>query len=121
VLITRHGNSVAALVRTSDFHRLERLRISPVYDIVNSRLVLPEEKEAMCLSLQGKKNKISKKAFQRLSEHFGLLGKQAGNALERLNVPRFSIETMIEESFLNDRSKNRFLEIFRKRMERIFR
>ena len=63
VLITRHGNPVAALVRTSDFHRLEQLRISPVYDIVNSRLVLPEKKEEMCLSLQGKKNKISKKVF----------------------------------------------------------
>lgn len=96
-------------------------QLSPVYDIVNSRLVLPEEKEEMCLSLQGKKNEISKKDFQRLSEHFGLLGKQAGNALERLNALRFSIGTMIEESFLNDRLKNRFLEIFRKRMERIFR
>jgi uncharacterized protein Smg (DUF494 family) len=74
----------------------------------------------MCLSLQGKRNNISKKDLQRLSEHFGLSSKQVNNALEHLNALRSSIETMIEGSFLEKRLRNRFLEIFQERMERIF-
>jgi serine/threonine-protein kinase HipA len=116
------GNGDAHLKNFSLVRREEiGYQLSPVYDIVNSRLVLPEEKEEMCISFQGKKNELSKKDFQRLSEHFGLRSKQVNNALERLNALGFLIETMIEQSFLNDRLKNRFLDIFRKRMERIFK
>ena len=33
-------------------------QLSPAYDIVNSRIVLPGEKEDMCLSIQGKKTEF---------------------------------------------------------------
>ena len=95
-------------------------QLSPAYDVLNSRLVLSEEKEDMCLSLQGKRNNISQKDFQGLSGHFGLTGKQVNNALERLIMLRSPIEKMIEVSFLEERLRNRFLEIFKKRMETIF-
>lgn len=94
--------------------------LSSVYDLVNSRLVLPKEREEMCLSLQGKKNRFSRKDFIKLAEHFGLTNKQASNSLSRLHDIKPAIENMIEESFLNESLKNRFLEIYRKRMERIF-
>jgi len=95
--------------------------LSPVYDLVNSRLVLPAEREEMCLSLQGKKNRFSRKNFIKLAEHFGLTNKQSANSLLRLHDITPAIEKMIEESFLNERLKDRFLEIYRKRLERIFR
>ncbi|MEA3415470.1 MAG: HipA domain-containing protein [Thermodesulfobacteriota bacterium] len=94
--------------------------LSPVYDLVNSRLVLPEEREEMCLSLQGKKNRFSRKDFIKLAEHLGLNKKQYANSLNRLNDIKSAIENMIEKSFLNERLKDRFLEIYRKRMEQIF-
>jgi serine/threonine-protein kinase HipA len=74
----------------------------------------------MCLSLQGKKNRFSRKDFIKLAEHFGLTNKQYANSLNRLNDIKSAIENMIEESFLNERLKDRFLEIYRKRMEQIF-
>jgi serine/threonine-protein kinase HipA len=115
------GNGDAHLKNFSLLRREDvGYQLSPAYDVVNSRLVLPEEKEDMCLSLQGKRNNISKKDLQRLSEHFGLSSKQVNNALEHLNALRSSIETMIEGSFLEKRLRNRFLEIFQERMERIF-
>ena len=115
------GNGDAHLKNFSLIRKEEvGYQLSPAYDIVNSRLVLPEERENMCLSLQGKKNNISKEDFLRLSEHFGLLSKQFNNALERLNALKLSIETVIEESFLNDRLRDRFLQIYRERMGRIF-
>ena len=95
-------------------------QFSPAYDIVNSRLVLPGETEDMCLSLQGKRNNISRGDFLRLSEHFGLASKQADNALERLSSLKSSIEAMIAGSFLEKQLRDRFLKIFEERMERIF-
>ena len=95
-------------------------QLSPAYDIVNSRLVLPEERDDMCLSLQGKKNRLTRADFTGVSEHFGLNRKQSDNSLARLNELKPTIENMIAESFLNQRLKDRFLEIFKVRMDRIF-
>ena len=115
------GNGDAHLKNFSFLRKKEvEYQLSPAYDIVNSRLVLPEEKEDMCLSLQGKKNRLSGRDFRRLSEHFGLTKKQVDNSLTRLNELKLSIETMIAESFLSQRFKDRFFEIFKERVKRIF-
>ena len=95
-------------------------QLSPAYDIVSSRLVLPEEREEMCLSLQGQKNNIRKEDFKRLGGHFGLKSKQINNALEHLKGIELMVEGMIENSFLDERLRSRFLDIFRERMTRIF-
>lgn len=114
------GNGDAHLKNFSLLRKEEKgYHLSPAYDIISSRLVIPEESEEMCLSLQGKKNNIRKEDFQRLGDNFGLQSKQISNALERLEGNKFSIEEMIENSFLNNRLKSRFLDIFKERMARI--
>jgi serine/threonine-protein kinase HipA len=95
-------------------------QLSPAYDIVNSRLVLPEEQEEVCLSLQGKKNRLSGRDFFRLAEHFGLTRKQADNALDRLHDLKSTIEAMIRGSLLRFDLREGFLGIFRDRMVRLF-
>lgn len=95
-------------------------RISPVYDIVNSRLALPEEREEACLSLQGKKNRLSLRDFMRLSEHFGLTSEQTDQVSERFKTLKPEIERMIKASFLPDQLISGFSDIFRERMKRLF-
>jgi serine/threonine-protein kinase HipA len=95
-------------------------QLSPAYDIVNSRLVLPEEQEEVCLSLQGKKNRLSGGDLFGLAEHFGLTRKQADNSLVRLHDLKSTIEAMIGESFLRSDLREGFIEIFRERMARLF-
>ncbi len=95
-------------------------QLSPAYDIVNSRLVLPEEQEEVCLSLQGKKNRLSSGDFLGLADHFGLTRKHAENSLGRLHDLNSTIETMIGGSFLRTDLREGFLEIFRERMARLF-
>jgi serine/threonine-protein kinase HipA len=95
-------------------------QLSPVYDIVNSRLVLPEEKQDMCLSIKGKRNRLLRQDFIGLSGHFGLTTRQASNSFSRLNDLKPTIEAMIGESLLKESLKMRFLQIFRERMVRIF-
>ena len=115
------GNGDAHLKNFS-FLRTEEVgyQLSPGYDIISSRLALPVEKEEICLSLQGKKNRLFKGDFTGLAEHFGLNKKQVDNSLTRLNDLKSVIETMIAESFLAQPLRTRLLEIFRERMDRIF-
>lgn len=94
--------------------------LSPVYDLVSSRLVLPHEAEEMCLSLQGKKKRLSREDFKRLGGHFGLAEKQADNSFDRLSNQRSHIERMIEQSFLKPELRERLLDIFRERCGRVF-
>jgi len=115
------GNGDAHL-RNFSLLRSEEIgyQLSPAYDIVNSRLVLPEEREEVCLSLQGKKNRLSGRDFFRLAEHFGLTRKQADNSLDRLHDLKSTIEAMIRGSLLRLDLREGFLEIFRDRMTRLF-
>lgn len=94
---------------------------SPAYDIMNSRVVLPEEQEEMCLSVRGKKNRLSRKDFIDFAEHIGLTSKQSENSLERLQALGPRIEDMISESFLRTDFKEGFLKTLRGRMDRLYR
>ena len=115
------GNGDAHLKNFSLLEKEEMgYSLSPAYDIVSSRLALPQEREEMCLSLHGRRNNISKNDFLRLGEHFGLNGKQIHNAMERLRELKPSFESMIRESFLIDPLKEGFLEILSGRMNRLF-
>jgi serine/threonine-protein kinase HipA len=95
-------------------------QLSPAYDIVNSRLALPEEQEEVCLGLQGKKNRLSARNFFGLAEHFGLTRKQADNSLGRLHDLKSTIEAMIGGSLLRSDLREGFLGIFRERMARLY-
>ena len=94
---------------------------SPAYDVVNSRVVFPEEQEEMCLSLRGKRNRLSRKDFMDFAEHIGLTPKQSENSLQRLHALGPKIEEMIGESYLRTDFKEGFLNIFRERIGRLFR
>src|SRR3989304_10451198 len=47
-------------------------RLSPVYDIVNSRLVLPLEQEEMSLSINGKRNRVGRDDFILFAAQMGI-------------------------------------------------
>lgn len=115
------GNGDAHLKNFSLLNQEEiGYQLSPAYDIVNSRLALPEEKEEVCLSVQGKKNRLAATDFFGLAEHFGLTRKQADNSLDRLRDLKSTIEAMIGESLLSSDLSEGFLGIFRARMARLF-
>ena len=94
-------------------------RFSPVYDVVNSRLVIPEEREEMCLSIRGKKNRIRRNDFIQLAAHFGLNENRVFSTFERLMTLQPVIEQRIEHSFLPTEYQKRFIRIFRERIERL--
>lgn len=96
-------------------------RLSPVYDIVNSRLVLPGEREEMSLSINGKRNRIKREDFISFAGYLGIQDKAVSTIFDRLRESESDITDHIESSLLPQDEKKKFQEIFKGRIERLYR
>ena len=67
------GNGDAHLKNFSIVYDLEgSIRLSPAYDVVSSRLAIPNEKEEFAIAINGKKNNIRRQDFDIFAESFGI-------------------------------------------------
>lgn len=67
------GNGDAHVKNYSVIYTGEVLvRLAPAYDLVCSRIVIPEEADESALTIQGKKSRIKRKDIDLLAEHLGI-------------------------------------------------
>lgn len=67
------GNGDAHVKNYSVIYNEEGLvRLAPAYDLVCSRIVIPEEADESALTIQGKKSRIKRKDMDILAEHLGI-------------------------------------------------
>ena len=95
-------------------------RLSPVYDIVNSRLALPLEQEEMSLSINGKRNKLKLEDFLSFAAYMEIPDKTVSTVLNRLNKSKGAIKSQIDSSRLPQEERNRFWSICEERLLRFF-
>jgi len=110
------GNGDAHLKNYSISYRdKDNIRLTPAYDIVCSKLVIPEEEDS-AITIHGKKNKLVREDFDQLGDDFSIPIKiryeKFGN---KLNVMRKIIET----SSIAKEKQGQFLEIIKERINRI--
>ena len=116
------GNGDAHLKNFSLLKRPELgYRLSPVYDIVNSRLVLPSEAEEMSLSVNGKRSKLKREDFIALARYMGLANRAMAAVFDRIENKKDSIKVLVEASFLPQEMKAAYWEIFEERWSRLFK
>jgi serine/threonine-protein kinase HipA len=92
-----------------------RIRLSPAYDIVSSKLVIPEE-EDLALPMNGKRNRITRKDFDRFAETLKI---RTTVSYERILGNPDLIKGLIEDSQLNTEEKQRLSEIVWERFSRL--
>lgn len=91
------GNGDAHLKNYSISYRGDTIRLSPAYDIVCSKLVIPEEEES-ALNINGKKNRLSRLDFNILAEYLNVPIKVRYEKFER----KFkAMEGIIKERLLH--------------------
>ncbi|KJJ85793.1 HipA domain-containing protein [Candidatus Omnitrophus magneticus] len=67
------GNGDAHMKNYSVIYNEEGLvRLAPLYDLVCSRIVIPEESEESALTIHGKKSRIKRKDMDSLAEYLGI-------------------------------------------------
>ncbi len=97
----------------------EKLRLSPAYDIVCSKLVIPDEGDS-ALTISGKHNKITRVDFEKLSTYLSIPDKPAADIFRRISVIKDVAKEKIDCSQLKDEDKETVLEIIEERFYRIY-
>ena len=91
--------------------------LSPAYDLVSTALVIKNESEQMSLTINGKRNKITKKDFNVLGTNLSLNEKQILNCYKTFQNKRENAIWWIENSFLPQEQKSLFKDLVSNRIK----
>jgi serine/threonine-protein kinase HipA len=89
--------------------------LSPFYDFLNVKMILPKDKEDTALLLGGKKENFNKGYFERLGEVLKLNKKQINSVFKRLEKWQPDAIKLIDASFLSDDRKSEYSKLIIKR------
>jgi serine/threonine-protein kinase HipA len=95
------------------------LRLSPAYDIVCSKAVIPKELDC-ALTLNGKQNKITRGDFERLADVLKIPAKAAVSIFERFDHGCTLVMERVEHSRLTGDMQDRMRRVMEDRRRRLF-
>ena len=93
---------------------------SPAYDLLNTSLVMPEDKEESALTINGKKSKLNRNDFNALANSLKINEKSLDAIFHRFNEILPNWIAWIEQSFLSDSFKDDFIQSVSKKHNRLF-
>ena len=93
--------------------------LSPAYDLLPVNVIMPEDREAFALTMNGKKTRLHRNDFLTFAETSGIPEKAAAAMIERMagHVPLWT--EMCASSFLPADLKEQLTELIRARAERL--
>lgn len=95
------------------------MTLSPAYDLVNTKLVNPADKEELALTLNGKKNSIKKQDFVTAMTSLHLDEKQQHNIFQKMTKALPKCLALIDQSFLSVGFKLQYKEMMEERISRL--
>jgi serine/threonine-protein kinase HipA len=95
--------------------------LSPAYDMVNTALVNPADKEELALTLNGKRKKIRKQDFIASMNTLKLDEKQQENIFNKMLNAQPAWTKLIDSSFMSREYKKQYKAILNERTSRIFK
>lgn len=96
-------------------------QLAPAYDLLSTRLVIPEKEdpEELALTLNGKKRKFKLNDFIHLGKVLGLNEKQISNSLNSFKKELAGALNFIDISFLPEDKKEEYKDLVTKRSEKV--
>lgn len=89
--------------------------LSPAYDLLNVKIILPKDDEDLALMLGGKKKNFNKEYFDRFGAVLELNNKQINFVYKKLVDWLPDALQMIDNSFLNNVNKKKYKDLIRER------
>lgn len=101
--------------------RSQLIRMSPGYDFVSTRLLIPsnQDSEELALPINGRKNKLRWSDFVVLGNHLKIPPKVQERVREKMLDQFFECEDLIQKSFLSTPTKEAFANLLIERSERL--
>lgn len=91
--------------------------LAPAYDLVNTALVNPSDKEELALTLNGKKSKLKYDDFVKAFDTLKLPTKLLDTMLHNFFYCRWQMADKVMQSFLSDHLKQQYVTILNERLK----
>lgn len=91
--------------------------LAPCYDLLSTKLANPEDKEEMALTINGRKNKITKSDFDLFGKNLGLDEKQMGSVYEKIANKKNALMAFVRISFLPEKTKSEYSDLLKRRIK----
>jgi len=93
--------------------------LAPAYDLLNVRIIIPEDTEELALTLAGKKKKLKREHFEQLAKSLGLTDRQISGTFKRMVKDKPKTFEWIDKSFLSDAMKVSYKELVEENFEQL--
>lgn len=104
-----------SLIKNTD----KEIMLSPAYDLLSTKILMPEDKEELALTLNGKKNNLRKKDFELFAEKLGVTQKTEKVKINKFFSSQQTFNNTIDASFLKDDTKNLYKKLIAQRLDRL--
>ena len=105
-----------SLIRLPDGH----YELSPAYDLVPVRIIMPEDKEDLALTLQGRKSNLKRADFERFGAALQLSEIQIRKAVSHLVLAvSEALPTVLQASFLPQEMQEQIASLVRRQTQRL--
>ena len=114
------GNSDMHLKNFSLIENMPGSRIfqlSKAYDMLPVNVIMPEDKEQMALTINGKKRNIHKKEFRKLAESYEISPKVAENVLKKICRMENKFLDQVEGAYLSKEQKEQVSQLVHERIK----
>lgn len=95
------------------------IRLAPAYDLLATKLLLPEDPEEMALALNGKRAQLGRNDFFALGRYLHIADKAIDSTFERFADALPELEAAIDSSFLSPETKQEYLAVVANRADRL--
>lgn len=94
-----------------------KFQLSKAYDMLPINVIMPEDKEQLALTINGKKRNIHKKEFRKLAESCEIVPKAAENMIKRICLMEKKLLTQVDSSYLSEDQKLMVKQLIRERIQ----
>lgn len=98
---------------------LEEFELSPAYDLLNTAIVMPEDKEESALTINGKKSKLNRIDFQVLATSLKISNKSLEAIYKRFEAILPTWLSWIDQSFLTEEFKDEYSHLITHRFKKL--
>jgi serine/threonine-protein kinase HipA len=105
-----------SLLRDKD----DEIILSPAYDLLSTKLLIPADKEELALSLNGKKSNLRKKDFDYFADKFSINEKALVRIYNRYYNSFSVLDEFIQKSFISRDMKEKYSQLISDRYKILF-
>lgn len=113
------GNNDMHLKNFSLYEAEGKVRLTPAYDLLNSKIINPDDDEELALTLNGRKKRLQRGDFFNAATTIGIDEIVVKRMIDKFVRLQSKFEAMIDSSFLNETLKEKYRSLLRERLSRL--